>query len=72
VPNYGLIIINGNHVSPGSIEGELPGVPVKIEIDPPGMGIAEAPSLHNNWKRLVLRPSKQRPGVIHIRWTVIP
>jgi len=69
----GLIEIAGGTASglPGTLRGELPGVPVIIEVEPKDVGVAEAPSPQNGWKRLVLRSRGQRMSVVTIKWTVV-
>ncbi len=69
----GLIEISGATASglPGSLRGELPGVPVIVEVEPKDVGVAEAPSPQNGWKRLVLRSRNRRMSVVTIKWTVI-
>lgn len=69
----GRIEITGAAASglPGTLRGELPGVPVIVEVEPKDVGVAEAPSPANGWKRLVLRSRTQRLSVVTIKWTVI-
>jgi hypothetical protein len=67
----GLVEINGPTASFGSLRGELPGVAVLVDIDPKDIGVAEAPSPQNGWKRLVLRSRNRKHSVVTIRWTVV-
>jgi hypothetical protein len=67
----GTITIQGDHASVGSLHGELPGVPIMIEIQPSDVGIAEAPSPANGWKRVVLRSRVNRRSVVTIQWKVL-
>ena len=68
----GTVTIDGHDASSGSLEGDLPGVPVMIDIDNKEIAVAEAPGPENGWKRLVLRSKKQKRLVVTIQWTVIP
>jgi hypothetical protein len=67
----GLVEITGSSASSGMLRGELPGVPVIVEVEPKDVGVAEAPSPANGWKRLVLRSRTRRLSVVTIKWTVI-
>jgi hypothetical protein len=67
----GVITIDGGRASAGSLSGELPGVPVMVEIQPSDVGLAEAPSSSNGWKRIVLRSRVNRQMVVTIRWMVL-
>ena len=62
------ITIDGKSVSSGSIDGALPGIPVMIEVQPDEVGIAEAPSPSNDWKRIVLRCRKGLVNRVIIHW----
>ena len=67
----GMLTIDGGQASTGSLNGELPGVPVMIDIQPSDVGMAEAPSPANGWKRMVLRSRVNRRTVVTIQWTVL-
>jgi hypothetical protein len=69
----GLLTIDGTTASAGSINaGSLPGVPVMItDIQPSDLGLAEAPSASNGWKRIVLRSRGNRRSVVTIKWSVL-
>ena len=67
----GVITIDGASASAGSLTGELPGVPVMVEVKPSDVGLAEAPSSSNGWRRLVLRSRVNRQMVVTIRWMVL-
>jgi hypothetical protein len=67
----GTITIDGAHASDGSLNGQLPGVPVMVTVSPPDIGVAEAPGPQNGWKRLVLRSRNTRRSVVTIQWTVL-
>lgn len=64
-----ILTIDGSTASTGSIEGELPGVPVNLIVDVTNIGLDEEPSPRNGWKRLALR-SLGKHSVIRIHWTV--
>jgi hypothetical protein len=66
-----VITIDGERTSAGSLRGELPGVPVMVEVQPSDVGLAEAPSPRNGWKRMVLRSRVNRQMVVTIKWTVV-
>jgi hypothetical protein len=68
----GMVVIEGNHSSAGTITGELPGVPVLIDVDTREFGVAEAPSPSNGWKRIVIRSRKKQHTVVTIKWTALP
>jgi len=63
-----LVTIQGHSASSGSLQGQLPGVPVIIQVDPSDVGVAEAPGPQNSWKRVVLRSNKSRNIVVRIEW----
>jgi hypothetical protein len=63
------LTIDGLTASAGSLQGELPGVPVNFEIDAANIGIRENPGAQNGWKRLVLI-SHAKHARITIRWSV--
>jgi len=63
-----VVTIDGRTASSGSLRGALPGIPVMIEVEPVGVGIAEAPSPSNGWKRIVLRCRKGNFNQVTIRW----
>ena len=67
----GLVEITGSSASSGTLRGELPGAPVIVEVEPKDVGVAEAPSPANGWKRLVLRSRTRRLSVVTIKWAVI-
>ena len=65
------IVIDGATASAGTLRGALPGVPVIIEVDSKDVGVAEAPSPSNGWKRVVLRSRVNRNTVVNIRWRTV-
>ncbi|HLJ45143.1 MAG TPA: serine/threonine-protein kinase [Bryobacteraceae bacterium] len=48
------LIVQGGQAGTGGVHGDLPRVPVEIQI-PPGMAVIEAPSERNHWDRLEIR-----------------
>lgn len=65
------VTINGRSASSGSLQGALPGFPVSIEVEPAGVGIAEAPSPSNAWSRIVLRCRKGNFDKVTIHWRAL-
>jgi hypothetical protein len=65
------VVLDGNRASQGSLNGFLPGVPVMVEVEPKDVGVAEAPSPSNGWKRLAIRSRKDKHTVVTIKWRVL-
>jgi len=67
------LTIQASHVLAGSLQGDLPRVPVTVESQTQRISVAEAPSERNHWDRLVLRNDSENEVVegIMIRWSVI-
>lgn len=64
------LIIQGRHASLGTLSGELPGTPVRVEVaEPSGVIIVQAPGEAVGWKNMVLASPHQRQTRIVIRWT---
>jgi serine/threonine protein kinase len=64
------LIIQGRHASLGSLDGELPGTPVRVEVaEPSGVVIVQAPTEAVGWNNIVLNSPHQRQTRIVIRWT---
>jgi len=64
------LIIQGRHASTGTLTGELPGTPVRIEVlEPTGVVIVQPPGPAVGWKNLVLNSPSQRQTRIVLRWT---
>jgi len=68
---HSVVTIDGGSASSGRVQGILPGIPVSIEVEPSGVGVAEAPSPNNGWKRIVLRCRKGNFSQVTIRWHVL-
>jgi hypothetical protein len=67
----GSVTINGNTASFGRLTGELPGVPVMIEVDQREFALAEAPGPSNGWKRMTIRSRSKRHSVVTIKWSIL-
>ncbi len=67
----GVITIDGNTASVGRVQGELPGVPVRIETDFRDVGFSESPSRSNGWKRFSMRGKMNGNVVITLRWRTL-
>jgi hypothetical protein len=64
-----LTIHDGRYASTGTITGALPGVPIKIDLEPrDGLAVVTAPGRANNWRLLVINASQPQTEII-IRWT---
>jgi hypothetical protein len=66
--SHTVVTIEGKSANQGEITGALPGIPVSIELEPAGVGVAEAPSPSNGWKKLSLRCKKGKFDKVTIRW----
>jgi hypothetical protein len=67
----GSVTIDGNSASFGNLTGELPGVPVMIEVDQREFALAETPSSSNGWKRITIRSRTKRHSVVSITWSIL-
>ena len=65
-----LVKVEWDQVSVGRLTGELPGVPVTIELQTDAFAVVEGPSPANNWKRLYLRSVKRIRSAVVIKWVV--
>lgn len=65
------ITIQGASASSGTLEGQLPGVPVMIQVSPSDVGVAEFPGPQNGWKEVVLRGSRSQDVVVRIQWKAL-
>ena len=70
LPKDGVLIIqDGRYASVGTVSGALPGVPIKIDLEPrEGLTVVTAPARANNWKVLVINASQPQTEII-IRWS---
>jgi hypothetical protein len=72
LPKDGVLIIqDGRYASVGTVTGALPGVPIKIDLEPKeGLTVVTAPARANNWKVLVINASQPQTEII-IRWSTL-
>jgi hypothetical protein len=70
LPKDGVLIIqDGRYASVGTVTGALPGVPIKIDLEPKeGITVVTAPARANNWKVLVINASQPQSEIV-IRWS---
>jgi hypothetical protein len=70
LPKDGVLIIqDGRYASVGAVTGALPGVPIKIDLEPKeGIAVVTAPARANGWKVLVINASQPQTEII-IRWS---
>jgi len=66
-----LITLDGKWTNRGDVTGELPGIPVAVELEPDAVGVAEAPSPSNGWKRITFRCRKGKFSQVTIRWRAL-
>jgi hypothetical protein len=66
-----LVVINGDQVSIGRLTGELPGVPVIIQLETDDFMVIDPPGPGNGWKRLSLRSRKRIRQAVTIKWGVM-
>lgn len=69
VGKHGEIIFDGSHVSTGTVEGELPGVRVVINLDTKNYALVEYPSESNGWKHFKIRSNRKVEAII-IPWQI--
>lgn len=62
-----LLKIQGGGVNFGRLTNELPGIAVRVEVEPRDFVVVDAPSAANNWKSVSLR-SLRRVRQTVIRW----
>jgi hypothetical protein len=66
-----LVVINGSDVSVGRLTGELPGVPVIIELETDDFLVIDPPGPANQWKRLSLRSRRSVRQAVVVKWGVM-
>lgn len=67
-----IVTIDGSRPSVGTLEGGLPGTPVRVINDmPEDVTILEQPSARNGWKRLVFRLKYEGGFTFTLRWKAI-
>jgi len=69
VDKRGEIIFDGSHVSTGTVDGELPGVRVVINLDTKNYALVEYPSESNGWKHFKIRSNRKAEAII-IPWQI--
>ena len=63
------MIHDGRYASMGTMTGALPGVPIKIDLEPKdGLTVVTAPARSNNWRVLVINALQPQTEIM-IRWT---
>jgi serine/threonine protein kinase len=68
---HGDIVVRAGKVSSGALSGDLPRVPVTVEVATQGVVVAEPPNPRNHWDRLILRNVSGSPvNDIVVRWKV--
>jgi hypothetical protein len=66
-----LTIQDGQFPSTGMLTGGLPGGPIAVELQPPGLSIVQAPSAGNGWQLLVIHAGREPRTRIVINWKLI-
>jgi hypothetical protein len=66
-----LVVINGTQVSIGRLTGELPGVPVIVQLETDDFMVIDPPGPGNGWKRLSLRSRRRLRHAVTIKWGVM-
>ena len=68
-----IVVIDGNRASVGTLDGALPGIPVRITADmPPDLvTIIEQPSARNGWKRLTFRLNFDGGFTFSLQWKAL-
>lgn len=67
----GVLTLDGDQPSNGTMTGALPGVPVLIQVLTRDVSIAEPPSADTGWKRVTVRSRVLLSSLI-LQWTVLP
>jgi len=67
----GTVTIDGDAATSGKVNGDLPGVPVLVEIDTKEFALAEVPSPSNGWTRFTIRSKNKRQSVVTVHWKVL-
>jgi hypothetical protein len=71
VEEGGVITIEGDRASTGTVNGALPGLPIQVELVSKHAAISEAPAPSNGWKRIAIRSLKRQTDLA-LKWTVLP
>lgn len=67
----GILTVETDRASTGTMTGALPGVPVLLQMLSKDFTIVERPSNENNWRRLTVQ-SKTAQSSLILQWTVVP
>jgi len=71
LPKNSILVITRQKSTIGSIVGQLPGKPVRIEVEPEDLVIRQMPGEVNRWNQIVLYSGNNRYSSITIRWKII-
>lgn len=63
----GIIEIDGDTCTPGSIQAGLPGVPVTVNLDTKNYAMVEFPSAANGYRRMKIRSRSKKESII-LNW----
>ena len=66
-----ILVITEQGSSIGSLAGQLPGKPIKIELEPKSLTIRQMPGKTNQWKQIILYSGNQKYSSITIRWKIV-
>jgi len=66
-----ILVITEQGSSIGSLAGQLPGKPIKIELEPKSLTIRQMPGATNQWKQIILYSGNQKYSSITIRWKIV-
>ncbi len=67
-----VLILEDQQASIGAIEGQFPGRPISIEVDPKEVVIRQLPNATNGWKLIILYSGNQKYTSITINWKAAP
>jgi serine/threonine protein kinase len=66
-----ILVITAQQSNIGTVTGQLPGRPVEIEVEPPGVVIRQMPAKTNNWNQIMLYSGSEKYNSITIHWRTI-
>jgi hypothetical protein len=55
-----------------TLQGQLPGVPVTLDVNTGEFEIVEAPAAANQWNAVTIRSMNGFDGVMTIHWATLP
>ncbi len=67
-----VLVITQRRASVGSVVGELPGVPVSLELDPADLVVRQMPGPENQWKQIILYSGPNKYRSITLYWKTLP